>query len=194
MNLQDLVLSNPWLLAVLTVAVLAVVAYQRTLTYREYRTAHVVKSLVFRVLDPLATRRGRPLLAHVDGATHPEFLRTYPATPRETFRRLRAGGFDPHLVATTKVRSLGNGQREVSHSQLVYYHDDGTQTEAYLFPAGHGNTTDVYAHHETSVTDPAGHLTDKQTDGDARNVVTETLAKQAAQSSRGSTTKASSSS
>jgi hypothetical protein len=50
----------------------------------------------------------------------------------------------------------------------VCYHDDGTQTEVYLFPSPSGNVTDVYAHVEGAITDPEAHLTEDQRHGDAR--------------------------
>jgi hypothetical protein len=52
----------------------------------------------------------------------------------------------------------------------VWHHVDGKQTEAYLFRNNDGST-DLYAHVETSVDDPLGHLTDEQLDGDTRGVL-----------------------
>jgi hypothetical protein len=49
------------------------------------------------------------------------------------------------------------------------------QTEAFLF-ANDDGTTDVYAHHEVSVTDPDGHLEARQRNGDPRGVVRDALA------------------
>jgi hypothetical protein len=57
----------------------------------------------------------------------------------------------------------------------VFYHDDGKQTEAYIFANSDGSS-DVYVHVETATTDPDGHLTDEQLDGDVRGRVRAALA------------------
>jgi len=51
---------------------------------------------------------------------------------------------------------------------------ENAQVECYLFGNGDG-TTDLYVHSETAVTDPEGHLSDRQTDGDPTGVVTDAL-------------------
>jgi len=165
-NIPEYVMARPELVVGLTLVILAVVAWQRTLSYPEYRTAHLIKSLLFAVADGWATNRGRPLLR----AKHPpdqsdEFVATVDLTPTHTYQTLRRAGFAGHLVGTTKVRT-----GEWAHAQMLFVHDDGQQTEVYLFPNADGGT-DVYAHVETVVTNPMGHLTDAQTAGDARGVV-----------------------
>lgn len=169
MNIPDLVLSNPFLLAVLTVVILALVAYQRTLSHREYATIHTVKTLVFRVLDPIATRRGRPLINDKGGRDDTEYLTEWDGTPRDVLTTLHGEGWDYHLVSTDKRRPDGT----LDSGHAVTYHDDGRQTEVYTFD--NGDSTDVYAHVETSTTDPDGHLSDSQEDGDTRGVVTKAL-------------------
>lgn len=167
-DIPELVLSNPALLAVLTILVLALVAWQRTLTYREYQTVHTVKTLVFRVLDPWASRRGRPLINDKGGRDDAEFLTTWDGTPRDVLTTLKSEGWDYHLVSTDKRRPSG-----LDDGHAVMYHDDGRQTEVYVF--GVGEKTDVYAHVEGAVTDPEGHLTEQQQDGDPRGVVGDAL-------------------
>lgn len=169
-NIPDLILGNPVLLGVLTVVILALVAYQRTLSYREYQTIHIIKTLVFRVLDPLASRRGRPLINDKGGRDDAEYLTEWDGTPRDVLTTLSAEGWDYHLVSTDKRRP--NGTLDSGHA--VFYHDDGRQTEVYVFDNGDG-TTAVYAHEETSTTDPDGHLSDPQDDGDPRGVVRQAL-------------------
>jgi len=168
-NIPDLVLGNPILSTALLVAVLAIVAYQRTLSYREYATIHTVKTLVFRVLDPIATRRGRPLINDKGGREDAEYLTEWDGTPRDVLTTLSAEGWDYHLVSTDKRRPDGT----LDSGHAVTYHDDGRQTEVYVFD--NGDSTDVYAHVETSTTDPDGHLSDPQKDGDPRGVVTKAL-------------------
>lgn len=164
------VMDRPELVGALAVVIMAIVAYQRTLSYHEYRFAHTLKSALFAVADEWATSKGRPLLrGKLPPEQSEEFVTHVPDSPKSAFQALRAAGFSPHLVATTKVRQTDSG-REFSHSQLVYIHDDGRQTETYLFEGPQGGT-DVYAHVETAATDPVGHLTDAQEPGDPRGVV-----------------------
>jgi len=171
-DIPEFVLGNPALLVALTAVILALAQWQRTLTYREYRLAHTVKLVLFNALDDWASRRGRPLVRTKGYREDAEFVQTLHQPPRSVYQQL-AGAFDPHLIATAKARTTPDG-RQWSHSQLVTYHDDGKQTEVFLFDNGDGST-DLYAHFEGSVSDPAAHLTDPQRDGDVRGVLNEVL-------------------
>lgn len=166
-DVVDTVLSEPLLVIALGVVIYTLVRYQRGLSYTEFIIAHRAKCIVFRILDGPASKRGRPLVADKSDASE-EFVRHTDATPRTVARRLRSARFDPHLVATAKRR---DGQ--CAHSQWVQFHDGEKQTEVYLFPSNGG--TDVYAHFETSVRDPEGHLTDEQTPGDPLGAVANAL-------------------
>lgn len=168
-NIQDLILGHPLLSAILTVVVLALVAKQATLTYPRYQKIHTIKTLVFRVLDPIATRRGRPLINDKGGRDDAEYLTEWDGTPRDVLTTLHGEGWDYHLVSTDKRRPDGT----LDSGHAVTYHDDGRQTEVYTFD--NGDSTDVYAHVETSTTDPDGHLSDAQEDGDTRGVVRQAL-------------------
>lgn len=168
-DIPELVLNTPELLIGLTVVILLIVAYQQTLSYQEYRFAHLTKSIVFKLADAWATQRGRPLIRPKrQPSDSGEFVMTVDYSPKETYQKLREAGFSPHLVATTKVR---NG--EFTHAQLIYLHEDGQQTEVFFWPGENG--VDVYAHVETAVTNPTGHLTDGQELGDTRGKVKEAL-------------------
>jgi hypothetical protein len=154
----------------LAVAVLARLAraWQSTLTWPEYRAAHRLKRGVF----PLADRvlAGRALLvSEKGGRDDAEFLATSPESLWAVARRLRRAGGSPHLLNSLKRRPGEHGDR-LSGAHLVWTHENGEQTEAYLF-ANRDGTTDVYAHSETSVDEPLAHLTDEQHDGDPRGVV-----------------------
>jgi len=161
-DIPELVLSEPLLLGALTVLVIVGAHYQRGLTYREFRYAHVAKCYLFAALDDWARKRGRPLVRTKGDADYVE-------TVDENARALAStlwGPFDPHLIATAKRRRAGAGY-QWTHSQFVYYHGDGTQTEVYLF-ANDDGTSDVYAQVEGAITDPEAHLTEDQRHGDAR--------------------------
>jgi len=162
-------LTHPAALAVLTVVMLAALQYQRTLSWREYATIHRLKVAVFPALDSrwphFVHRKGPPEASS-------EYLRTVDAGVRETWQCLVDAGGSPHLLSSVKRRPETTGEYSAAH--VVWTHDDGTQTEAYLFRSA-GGGTDVYAHRETSVADPDGHLTDGQTNADPRGVVTAAL-------------------
>jgi len=167
-EVPKLILSDPLLLAALTVAVIVGAHYQATLTYREYRFAHITKCYVFAALDSRArSKYNRPLVRTKDyREDHLDFVETTDGNARAVASTLWAS-FDPHLIATAKRRHTPDGL-QWAHSQWVYYHDDGTQTEVYLFDNGDG-TTDVYAQLEGSIKDPEAHLTDDQRHGDVRD-------------------------
>lgn len=183
------VFSNPLAYAALIVALVAVVAWQASIGFKTAWKINQGK----RVLFPLADRFRRPLLrrlrrhssavATVVGGVIPhlihekgrsddaEYLETWACRPGTAFNRLRDAGFVPNVASSLKRRPGPlNGAAELSVLSMAYYHDDGTQTEVYLFDNADG-TLDAYAHHETSVTDPEGHLSDPQADGDPRGVV-----------------------
>lgn len=161
-------LSEPVPAALLVLAVAAILWWQKSLSWTQYRAIHRAKVRLLPVLD-----RIWPHAVHAKGGPDdPEFIASVGAPPREVFERLVAGGGSPHLVASIKERPALEswGRRSVAH--VVWTHDDGQQTEAYLFRGGAtGRETDVYSHFEPSVLDPGEHLTGEQHDGDPRGVV-----------------------
>jgi len=165
-DIPELVLGNPALSAALTVVVLALVHYQSGLSYREFRAIHIVRCRVFALLNSWARKRGRPLVATAaPPGESSAFVMHVGDTPRAVARRI-TDVFGPHLVATVKRRETAEGW-QWAHSQWVQKHGDGLQTEVFLFAAP-GIGTAVYAHVETSVTDPEGHITDAVRPGDGR--------------------------
>lgn len=169
-DIPGLLAEYPLAAAALTVIMILAVHYQRGLTWTEYRTIHRLKVALFPVLDRRVwdgfvnqkARRGADA----------EYLTTVDAPLREVASRLRDGGGSWHLLCSIKRRPAADGsaaQTEYSALHLVWTHDDGTQTEAYAFRNADGSV-DVYAHHETSVTGPGGHLSDPQHDGDPYGV------------------------
>lgn len=166
-TVPELLAAEPLLAAALTLAILAVVGWSHTMTYTEFRLAHLAKCYLFDALDAVARRRLSRPLVHVKRGR--DYVRTVGHDPRRVAQYLHDRDATPHLVATAKAREV-EGRRQWAHTQWVWFHDDGSQTEAYLFRDDDG-ATDVYAHHETAVTDPDGHLTDGQTHGDPRGVV-----------------------
>jgi len=160
--------TDPVLLAALALVIAAAVHWQRGLTWSEYRAIHRAKVRLFPLLD-----RVWPHFVHGKGGeTDPEYLMTRNQSVRSVWKQLVSEGGSPHLVASLKARDNGRGV-EYADAHVVWIHSDGTQTEAYLFESD--GVTNVYAHHETAVTDPDGHLTDGQTNGDPKGVVRDAL-------------------
>jgi len=172
MALPDL-FNDPVLFAALTLAVLAVLQYQRTLSWTEYRRIHALKVRFLPYVDRytnlfVISRKQSPeedaeYLTTVSGSVGDVFKR---------FKRLVAGGGSPHLINSVKVRPHGDGS-QYSAAHVVWTHDSGDQSEAYLFRAEDG--VDVYSHFEPSVVNVDDHLEGEQEDGDPRGVVRSAL-------------------
>jgi hypothetical protein len=141
-------------------------AWQRELSWYEYRTLHGVKRLAFPALEALAP--GTIFINDKRGRTDAEYLSTVAATPRQVARRLRRDGGSLHLLSSVKRRPPDHGDT-LSRAHVVYT-EGGDQTEAYLFCNDDGST-DVYAHAEASVARPVAHLTGPQRDGDPEGFV-----------------------
>lgn len=168
-------LTDPVPMAILTLLIAAIVHYQRGLTWTEYREIHRLKRQAFPLLDRYWDR----FVHRKGGRGDAEFLRTCDQSVPAVFKQLVAEGGSPHVVASLKRRPTRGMEPyepfvHLSAAHVVWSHDDGTQSEAYLFDNNDGST-DVYSHHETGVTDAEGHLSDPQTDGDPRGVVRRAL-------------------
>lgn len=187
-------LTNPVVLAGLALVITALTRWQMGLSWTEYRQIHRAKRRLFPVLDRLtpneipARLRRIPVVGRVlsflfafdsfintkgyrDDA---EYFRTESRPVKAVWKTLVRQGGSPHLISSVKRRETPDGS-DLSAAHVVWTHDDGTQTEAYLFDNGDGST-DIYVHHETATSDVQGHLSDPQTDGDPRGVVTKALA------------------
>jgi len=165
----------------------ALLRWQRTLSYHEYTAIHRVKRRILPLIDRLSrpiirgVRRQSPALGSVARFTIPhlihekgdrsddEYMATWELSRRELYRAITDEGWSPHVLSSLKARSYA-AEIQYSDVHAVYQHGDGTQTEIYTFTNPDG-THDIYAHHETSVVDPQGHLTDPQQDGDPRDVI-----------------------
>jgi len=155
--------QEPVVLAVLTVLLILAAYYQRTLSYQEYRLAHGLRTVGAIVLDSrvnfrLLTEKGMP-------EKDTEYVRSVPMTIRRAFATLRHAGASPHLISGIKYREHPERGREYAAAHLIFVEGD-KQTEVWLFPAADGDGTDIYAHKETYITDPEGHLSEPYTPGD----------------------------
>jgi len=165
MALPDL-FNDPVLFAALTLAVLSVLQYQRTLSWAEYRRIHALKVRLLPIIDKhtnlfVISRKGTP-------EEDAEYLTTVSGSVGDVFKRLVKAGGSPHLINSVKVRPHGDGS-QYSAAHVVWTHDSGDQTEAYLFRGEDGVA--VYSHFEPSVVNVDDHLEGQQEDGDPRGVV-----------------------
>jgi len=166
-DIPALIYDNPLAVAVLTGLLIIAVYYMRTLSYRETVVAEFVKARAFVALNPVASRRGRPLIREAKEA---DYVDTLDATPREIVRQVRPP-FQPNLLSTAKYRRL-NGGRDWAHSQWAAYHGDGLQTHLMIYDNGNGRC-DIYAHVESDVRSPAAHTDGDQRPGDADGIFRE---------------------
>lgn len=173
-DIPSIIFGNELLVGVLTILMLAGIQYQRTLRTKEYLLYHKLKCRVFKILDPIARKYGHFMIT-TKGKD--EYVTTVEKRPVEVINEQRPK-FVPNLLSGAKRRRLGNdGPYQWTHSQwATYYEKDGEswQTETYLFDNGDG-TADIYCHAEKSVSDPEGHLEDKQLNGDAHGKLNEVL-------------------
>jgi hypothetical protein len=169
--LPDPIASDPRLYAVLLVVLALAVVAQRFLPWETYATIHRAKTVLFPLLQPYVRVL---LVSQKGGRDDAEYLTTIDDSVRGVWATLTSAGGSPHLICSVKARPHPDGGRQLSSAHVVWLHTDGTQTEAFLFRVAGG--VDVYAHHETAVTDAEGHLSDPQTDGDVRGVVWDALA------------------
>jgi len=174
-SVVETITSNPALAVALVVVVRAAVAYQRELSWSEYRTLHAGKRTLFPILDRLTPGGFEKFVLTKQYQDSPEYVDTILANRRDVVAALRAGGGELHLISSLKRRETPDGP-QTSTAHLVWSHGDGTQTEAYLFPAVGQYGTDLYVHHETSVAAGIDHVTDPDASaGDPRGVVRDAL-------------------
>jgi len=170
-SIVDLLAEYPELAVALGLLLRAGLAWQSELSWYEYRTLHGLKRVAFPTLERLVP--GNLFVNTKGGRDDAEYLTTVDASIRETVRDLRSNGGTLHLISSLKRRPPEHGD-PLTRAHVVWT-DGGEQTEAYCFANADG-TTELYAHAEASVTDPVGHLTGPQTDGDPDGVVAAALA------------------
>jgi hypothetical protein len=170
MDVVTILTENPELAAALVAVLRMGLAYQRSVTYTEFRTLHAGKRALFPTLQRV-TPSGLSFVNRKGYRKNDdEYLQTADESVRAVAKRLRRAGGSYHLLSSIKRRKTLAG-RQYSVAHLVWTHGDGKQTECYLFRSVEDGKTDVYAHSEASVTNPTDHLDGPQPDGDPRGVV-----------------------
>jgi hypothetical protein len=166
----ELLQDNPELVVLLAATLRLARAYQTELSWQEFRMIHRLKRGLFPILDKTALGDAILLVSEKRGREDAEYQATVSGGVRETAQALRKAGCSPHVLCSIKRRPEERGDPLTDAHVLFTIEGTGDQVEAYIFD-NDDETVDVYAHTETGVTDPLGHLTDKQTDGDAYDVL-----------------------
>lgn len=164
--------SYPVLVIAIGLLMRAGLAWQRELSWYEFRTLHGLKRMVFPVLDRLEPMGFGLFVTEKRGRNDPEFIVTNEGGIRETVSLLRNGGGSLHLLSSIKRRPVRHGD-PFSRAHVVFT-EGQLQTEAFVFLNDDG-TTDVYVHKEASVTDPEAHLEGAFEDGDPSGKVSAKL-------------------
>lgn len=180
----DGLLGNPLLLLGVTVLIVLAYHYIRGMPYAEFVFWTQVKHRVALLLETTnlanvaesvglsipGLRKLSAFIASIRLVTtkqyrnDDEYLLTIEKGPKDLARGFKRIGIAQHMIAGSKRRETPEG-KQWAHSQWVYQHADGTQTEIWLYRNGDG-TVDIYAHHEESIFNPPGHLNTPFTPGD----------------------------
>lgn len=174
MTLAETILTNPVLTALLAIVLLAIAHYVRGVGPRETILLDRFRRVLWRTLDDVVSRHGRPLLTDKTNADA-EFITTVDGDLLTLLRALWSVGFRWNPLSTVKYRRV-DGTRRFALS-VVYRDtvDAEDQQDVHVFRNGDG-TFDVYGHYEPSVTNPADHVgADAQVPGDPKNIVTDAL-------------------
>jgi len=169
--LPDALARSPAALGAVVALVTLLVAWQRTLSWSEYRTGHAAKRALFPLIDRLTSLF---VISRKGWRQDPEYMGSTDGRVRALWQRLVDSGASPHLLASLKRRPLPDGTQQYAAAHVVWIHADDSQTEVYLFRAPEGGT-DVYAHHEPDVMNPRAHLTGPQRNGDPRGMLASAL-------------------
>lgn len=167
--------SWPVLAVLLGVILRAGLAWQKGLTWPEYRAIHRARRWVFIRLDG-RTDGFDSWVNDKGGRGDPEFIATVDMGLKATAKRLKRDGGSYHVLSSIKRRMVTRPEGSTySDAHVIFDRPGGNQVEAYLFDNGDG-TTDLYSHVEPSPSNPADHLGgDKQTPGDSDDVVKDAL-------------------
>jgi len=164
------IFNDPRAYAALVLLLAAVTWWQASVTYSRYTRIQRLKQRWFPLLNKFWSR----FVHHKSNRSDAEFLFTTTQSREAVWTWLESQGGDPHIVSSVKHRRFQDAD-QYSDLHFVWQHDDQMQTEVFTFENDDGSH-DVYAHVEPSVLVPRKHLNGKQTDGDARQVIGESVA------------------
>jgi hypothetical protein len=141
--------------ALLGLGLAAVVVLVRDVDPREALRYEAVRTIVWRLLDPVARKRGRPLTRNKSG--HGEHITTVDACRLETLQALWNEGYRWNPLSTKKYREI-DGSKRWAFCSVVWRESVSAadQHHVYLFSTGDGEV-EIYGHREASVTRPDDH-------------------------------------
>lgn len=155
MTLTEQLLSDPRIVTALGLVLLGAVIALRNVGPRRALLFEPIRTVAFRLLNPIATKRGRPLIREKT-EDQAEFIATVDASELELAKLLWDGGYRWNPISTKKFRVVESRQWSILS---VAYRDsvaDEDQHHVYIFRRGDG-LLDVYGHREASITDPDAH-------------------------------------
>jgi len=172
----ETLLTDDRLVLALAAVLLGVAIASRYLRPRLARRLETVRGLVWRAVDGVARRRGRPLIRDKTGDG--EYVTTIETTQHHLETALHGAGWRWNPLSTKKYRRV-NGERQWSIGTMVWR--DGVlaarQLHCYYFYNSDGGI-DVYCHDEPSaIARPRAHVGGAdQVAGDPDNRLREGLA------------------
>jgi len=173
MPLADLILADPTLVSALAALLGAVLWLVRGLGPRQAVVLDAGRRALWRLLHPLASRLGRPLLRDKTDRRD-ELIASVDVDRRALLRVLWRHGFRWNPTSTVKFRRV-DGDRQFALSVVHRRRFDADwQQDVHIFRTREG--WDVLGHWEPSVTDPTDHVGGgEQRPGDPEGVVREAL-------------------
>jgi len=155
MTFTETILSNELLVSALGIILLGAVIVLRNVVPRRALLFEAVRTIVWRALDPIATKRGRPLVR--DKTTHnDEFVCAVDVSELQLAKALWGYGYRWNPISTKKYREVESRQWSVLSAAYRDSVAAEEQHHVYVFRAADG-VLDIYAHREASVTDPTEH-------------------------------------
>lgn len=155
MTLTETILSTEVLVSALTIILIAALLALRNVGPRRALRFEALRTLAWRGLDPLARKRGRPLVRDKSTAND-EFVCSVEVPELELAQALWENGYRWNPLSTKKYREIETRQWSILSAAFRDSVTDDKQHHVYVFRAG-GGILDIYAHEEASVTDPTDH-------------------------------------
>jgi len=157
MTLTDQLLANEILVSALALILTLAILGLQEVGARWAIALDQLRTLVWRLADPVARRRGRPLTRDKSEATA-EYIISVDAGLLSVARTLWNSGYRWNPLSTAKFRERDGQRRQwavlsVAHRESAAADD---QHHVYIFRGADG-VLDIYGHREASVVEPAAH-------------------------------------
>lgn len=174
-SIADRIVSSPALASALVAVLTALVGLSKLAGPRTATALERTRGRVWRLLDPAASRLGRPLVR--DKTNHREYTLTVDIPLLELLRALAQDGWAYNAVSTKKFRTPTGQPTQWSVATWVYRPSlrSKWQYHVYVFENPDG-TLDVHMHKEVNLLySPRGHVSGPQHAGDVDRVLRDAL-------------------